>query len=116
MPAPESHQPILNQELAMARVGGDRELLKELADLFLQEYPSLMACLREAHARGDADQVERIAHGLKGSVASFGATRAADVAFRIEQLGRAGQLDPVAEVLHSLDLILLALHSELAEL
>jgi len=108
--------PILDEELAMSRVGGDAELLKELAQLFLEEYPRLMAELRQAYEQGDAKQVERSAHGLKGSVANFGAKRAVDAAWQIEQLGRGGRLDPVAEALHSLDLLLLALHGELAQL
>jgi HPt (histidine-containing phosphotransfer) domain-containing protein len=100
----------------MTRVGGDAELLKELADLFLEEYPRLMAELRAAHEQGDAKQVERTAHGLKGSVANFGAKPAVDAASQIEQLGKAGKLETVAEALRSLDLALLSLHSELTQL
>ena len=108
--------PVLDHEVAMARVGGDVELLKELAQLFLEEYPRLMAELRAAYEHGDATQVEHTAHGLKGSVANFGAKRAVDAAYQIEQLGRAGKLGPVADALQSLDLALLALHAELAQL
>ena len=109
-------QPMLDQEVAMLRVGGDAELLREIAHLFLEEYPRLMDELRLAHQQGDAKQVERTAHGLKGSVANFGAKRAVDAAFQIEQLGRGGNLDAVAEVLQSLDLLLLALQGELSQL
>ncbi len=118
MPTPVlgATQPILDQEVAMLRVGGDAELLREIAQLFLEEYPRLMEELRLAHQQGDAKQVERTAHGLKGSVANFGAKRAVDAAFQIEQLGRGGKLDPVGEVLQSLDLLLLALHGELSQL
>ena len=118
MPTPVlgATQPILDQEVAMLRVGGDAELLREIAQLFLEEYPRLMEELRLAHQQGDAKQVERTAHGLKGSVANFGAKRAVDAAFQIEQLGRGGTLDPVGEVLQSLDLLLLALHGELSQL
>ncbi len=109
-------EPVLNYDLAMERVGGDCELLKELGQLFLEEYPRLMGELRAAHQAGDAKRVERVAHGLKGSVANFGAKRAVEVAYQIEQLGRGGSLNPVAELLHSLDLVLLALQGELAAL
>ncbi len=100
----------------MARVGGDAELLKELALLFLEESPRMMTELLAAHAQGDAKQVERTAHGLKGSVANFGAKRAVDAAFQIEQSGRAGKLDGVAALLDTLDLALAALYSELRQL
>ena len=108
--------PVLDRELAMTRVGGDAELLKELGDLFLEEYPRLMGELRAAFDQRDAKQVERTAHGLKGSVANFGAKPAVDAAFQIEQLGHSGKLDSVADLLRTLDLALLALHGELAQL
>jgi HPt (histidine-containing phosphotransfer) domain-containing protein len=109
-------QVMLDHEVAMSRVGGDAELLKELAGLFLEEYPRLIAELRDAHHDGDAKRVESTAHGLKGSVANFGAKAAVDAALRIEQLGRAGNLGGVEEMLHTLDLALLALHTELTAL
>jgi HPt (histidine-containing phosphotransfer) domain-containing protein len=114
--APMAQGPILDHEVSLSRVGGDAELLKELAQLFLEEYPRLLAELHLAYEQRDAKRVERMAHGLKGSVATFGAKRAVDAAAQIEQYGRGGKLEPVAEVMHTLDLVLLALHSELAEL
>jgi HPt (histidine-containing phosphotransfer) domain-containing protein len=109
-------QHMLDHEVAMSRVGGDAELLKELADLFLEEYPRLIAELREAHQQGDAKGVESAAHGLKGSIANFGAQPAVDAALQIEQLGRSGNLNAVGQVLQTLDLTLLALHGDLAAL
>src|SRR4051812_17025255 len=67
-----SNEAGLDHELAMSRVGGDVELLKELAELFLEEYPRLLAEIRAGYEHGDAKQVESSAHGLKGSVANFG--------------------------------------------
>lgn len=109
-------QAMLDHELAMSRVGGDAELLRELAGLFLEEYPRLVAELREAHQQGDAKRVESTAHGLKGSVANFGAKPAVDAALQIEQLGRVGNLTAVGETLQTLSLALLALHGELIAL
>jgi two-component system sensor histidine kinase/response regulator len=106
----------LDHDLAMSRVGGDAELLKELAELFLDEYPRLFAQLRTGYEQGDARQVESSAHGLKGSVANFGAKRSVDAAFQIEQLGRGGKLEAVAELIHTLELALLALRAELVQL
>lgn len=111
-----ANEPALDRELAMSRVGGDAELLKELGQLFLEEYPRLMRELREAQARKDARMVERAAHGLKGSVANFGAKSAVDAAFRIEQLGRTGDLLQVDGLLAKLDEALLVLHTDLAQL
>jgi HPt (histidine-containing phosphotransfer) domain-containing protein len=106
----------LDRELALSRVGGDAELLKEIAALFMEDYPNVLAELRAAAARGDAQGVERAAHGLKGSVGNFGAQAAVDAAFQLEQMGRAGNLSRVREAIDALARALDALHPELKAL
>jgi two-component system, sensor histidine kinase and response regulator len=108
--------PVLDRELALSRVGGDAELLKEIAELFLTEYPKILRELHAAVAHSDARKLERTAHGLKGSVSNFGAGLAVEAARRLEAMGRAQQFDEVAQVIRSLELALAALHSELAAL
>src|SRR5579863_9547145 len=108
--------PGLDRELALSRVGGDAELLKEIAALFMEDYPSVLTEIRAAAARGDAKGVERAAHGLKGSVANFGAQTAVDAALQIERMGRAGDLSRVSEAIDTLALALDALHPELEAL
>jgi HPt (histidine-containing phosphotransfer) domain-containing protein len=106
----------LDRELALSRVGGDAELLQEIAALFMEDYPNVLAELRAAAARGDAQAVERAAHGLKGSVGNFGAQAAVDAAFHLEQMGRAGNLSRAREAIDTLARALDALHPELKAL
>jgi HPt (histidine-containing phosphotransfer) domain-containing protein len=106
----------IDREIALARVGGDAELLREIASLFLEDYPKVMADLRDAAARGDASGVERTAHSLKGSVANFGAKNVMETALKIEHFGRNKQLAGVAPLLQTLELELAAIHPELAAL
>jgi HPt (histidine-containing phosphotransfer) domain-containing protein len=107
---------LLDREVAMSRVGGDEELLKELGVLFLEESARQRVELREAFERGDAKHVERTAHGLKGSVANFGAAKAVDTAAQIELLGKRGQLEPVGDLLRLLEATLDDLAVELRQL
>ena len=106
----------VDRELALSRVGGDAELLKEIAELFLDDYPKVVEELHEAIARGDAKVLERTAHGLKGSVSNFGAQQAVDAARTLESMGRAEQMAEVEQVLHTLELALAALRPELEAL
>ncbi len=106
----------MDREVALSRVGGDAELLKEIAGLFLEDYPKVMAELREAVARLDAKAVERTAHGLKGSVANFGAQAVVESAFSLESMGRSQQLAQAAETLQTLERALAALRPELESL
>jgi len=112
----KSETAVLDRDVAMARVGGDVELLKEIAALFLEEYPRVVSELHKALEAGDAKAVERSAHGLKGSVANFGARSVVDAAFELEQMGRTQKLAEVAQVLNSLELALAALHTELTSI
>jgi two-component system, sensor histidine kinase and response regulator len=105
---------VLDRTVALARVGGDEELLKEIAELFLEEYPRALSEIHQALDAGDSKALERSAHGLKGAVANFGARAVVDAAFELEQLGRAQELGPATEALLHLEQALAALHEELA--
>ena len=107
---------VLDRATALARVGGDLDLLKEIAALFLDEYPRALDDIHKAHAAGDAYTLERAAHGLKGSVANFGAAPAVDAAFQLEQLGKAGKLDQIPPHLAALERALALLHAELSSI
>ncbi len=63
----------LDEAVALSRVGGDVELLREVVGLFLDDYPQSLDLIRDAVARGDQAGLERHAHSLKGSVSTFGA-------------------------------------------
>jgi two-component system, sensor histidine kinase and response regulator len=106
----------MDRATALARVGGDLELLKEIAALFLDEYPRALDDMRKALAAGDAKLLENAAHGLKGSVANFCAPAAEDAAFQLEKLGRAQKLDQAPEMVSALEQALALLQAELASL
>ena len=82
--------PAFAEEIALERTGGDRKLLEELIGVFLTEIPNWMRELATALGRGDAVEVHRIAHTIKGAVDSCGASRAYDAAMVLERLGQRG--------------------------
>ncbi len=84
--------PTLDRETALVRVGGDEQLLVEVARLFLARCPDLMQGIREAIDRRDPPALQRAAHALKGSVGYLGADRVADAAAGLEQVGLSGEL------------------------
>lgn len=106
----------LNMSAALARVGGDEELLKEIAQIFLDENPGALDEIRAAADAGDTKALEKAAHTLKGSVSNFGAQTARDAAYRIEQMGRSGDLNSVSEALANLETAVHTLSSELSRL
>ena len=94
---------ILNLAVALDHIGGDRELLEEVAGLFLEHSPGLMARIKEAVEAGDSYRLERAAHALKGSAGNFAAEPTVQAALRLEKMGRSQDLGGVAEAYHELE-------------
>jgi two-component system, sensor histidine kinase and response regulator len=100
----------------LAHAEGDRALLAELVRLFLDDYPRLMAAMREALDEGDGKKLHRAAHGLKGALGIFGARVALDLARRLESQGSGGDLTGAGEVWRMLEQELARLRPALAAL
>lgn len=111
-----NHLATLDLALALSRVGGDVALLREIAQIFLEQYPQILSDIRRAIASGDGPALERAAHFLKGGVANFGAKRAADAAFLLENIGRDGRWENSARALADLEAALEKLRPELTAL
>ncbi len=101
---------------ALERVDGDKELLCELVELFLEESPSMLADIKGAVARNDTKALEYSAHTLKGSVGNFGAKDVYEAAFVLEQAGRAGSLSGTEAALAALEKALQELEPILSSL
>ena len=89
--------------VVLKRVDGDRDLLKEITALFIEDTPHLLIELRDAIARGDGKVLERSAHTYKGSVGNFGARTAFEAAASLEQMGRNGDFARAGEMLDQLE-------------
>ena len=72
----------------LALMDGDRELLQELIDVFLEDAPRRIEDVRHALDTGDAVGLYRAAHTLKGSAGNFGAPDVVGLALGLETLAR----------------------------
>jgi HPt (histidine-containing phosphotransfer) domain-containing protein len=104
---------IVDQASLLERLGGDQELLAELIESFLADSPQLLEEIGSAEAAGDASQLMRAAHTLKGSVSNFCAPRGAEVAHRLATLGRDANLSQAPEALANVESIMERLRPEL---
>jgi two-component system, sensor histidine kinase and response regulator len=103
----------MDYDAALARVGGDVELLAELAGLFLEEYPQLMESARTGLTDGKPEQAHSSAHQLKGLLAQFGAERAREVAFQVESASRRSEVETALQALAELERLMALLRPEL---
>ena len=69
------------------------ENAEPLIEAFIEELAGQVRVLGEAADRADLAAMERAAHSMKGSAATFGATRLTGVVTSIEQAARSGQGD-----------------------
>jgi HPt (histidine-containing phosphotransfer) domain-containing protein len=98
----QKQEPI-DQEAMLACTGGDMGLLRDIAGLFIEDYPRLLADIQDAIQRGDSAALQRAAHTMKGAVANFGARGAAEASSRLEQSGRDRVLSRVEQALSVLE-------------
>ena len=114
--AKPAQPPAIDQRDLLERLGGDAELLVELTQIFHVETPRMLAALRTAVDAGDATNVQRVSHTLRGSVAVFGAHAATHAAQALEHMARGGSLAGAHDALATLDDEIARLSDELARL
>ncbi|MSR64285.1 MAG: response regulator [Verrucomicrobiae bacterium] len=104
---------VINRAAAMERVGGDRELLVEVAGVFQGDCPKMLSDVCDAVARRDCKEIERAVHKLRGSVGCFGAQPAFDAAMKLESMARYEELnraeDALKELVREIDRLMPAL-------
>ncbi len=88
---------------ALAVVGGDKELLSQMAGLFCAESPSMLSAIKQSLIDGDANALARAAHALKGSVGNFGKSESYRLASALEEKGRAGAMTGTSDQFLSLE-------------
>ena len=107
---------IIDLDAVLERVGGDEGLLREIIDIFLEEYPGIFANIGSSVEKRDALALERSAHTLKGSVSNFGARSATQAAHDLELMGRRNDFQTAPGTVEMLKCELAALHSALSSL
>jgi two-component system sensor histidine kinase/response regulator len=89
----------------LARVENDRELMRDLLQIFREEFPRHLQALRDAVDSLDGEKLAAEAHTLKGMLANLAAGQAADAAARLEKLGRSREVAEFQEACASFESI-----------
>ncbi len=101
--APQQDDEVLDRAAVIASVDGDVEFLRELVEMFIEDYPRLLSEIREAVTRGDSKALESTAHTLKGSVGNFDAKAVFKAALKLENMGRNEDLSHAEEAYAALE-------------
>ena len=79
--------------MALRWLGGDQGLLRELVGIFVDDGPKRLEALRAAMTAADVQQLEQVAHSLKGSAAILGAARLQESALALEEAAHDGRAE-----------------------
>ncbi len=90
---PEPLDRAILAELRSLQVEGEPDLVTELFGMFHAQFPMLMAEMHEAVAHGNAEQLKRLAHKVKGSSGNLGAHHLATLSDELENLAHRGATD-----------------------
>jgi two-component system sensor histidine kinase/response regulator len=91
----------------------DRNLFKELVDIFAGDYPAMLTAMRNAARAEDAETLSRTAHSLKGMLRNFQAEAAAAEAFVLEQKGKEKNFDGISDAVDALEEKIVTLERQL---
>ncbi len=110
---------MFDASLALERVDDDKELLLEIAGLFLEDVPRMTPELRNAAVDLDTKAIERLAHSIKGSVGNVGGLAAHEAALRLEEQVKVGREEEIAgsvdRLIHEIERLTAALETLVAE-
>jgi len=84
--------PVCDLTTALARLGSNVELARDMLELFREDAPVYQSQLKGALANHDSSGVQHASHSLRGMLSMFGAEAAMQVAQRLEWMGRDGDL------------------------
>jgi len=86
----------------LAGLGGNRDLLREVIDVFLKDAPVRLTETRTAVDNGDAEAIASQAHALKSMVGLFTTAEAFAAARELEARGKQGDLTASVEATSAL--------------
>ena len=92
----------IDWDKVLAAVDGQQDLLLDLIDIFFTERAQVLPRIAAAIEDRDAGELQLFAHRLKGCLAYFGQSKAGEVAWQLESLGRNRTLDGAPELLAQL--------------
>lgn len=95
---------LIDLDVALDRLGGDKEFLLELLDEMNDQMESTLTGIDGAIASSDFEQLRSLAHGMKGASSNLGADRISAQFKQLEQLGINKTMDGAKELVEKIKL------------
>lgn len=95
----EDYNGIFNIQAFEDCFGGDVAFAKELIEVFLKEFPPRMDELKDGISSKNNTKVIESAHSMKGLLVNMGAENIGNIAKKIENMGKTGNLEDIDEIM-----------------
>ena len=92
-----------DREKALSVTGGDTGLLGELLNLFCEQRPKQLTDISDAIKTGQSEQLQSVAHALKGALGNLGGMHAFNLAQALEKMGMDNKLQGAETVFQQLE-------------
>ena len=102
-PSSDSDPEVVDLSRIRELTGDDADMLHQLVQLFLTDTDEHSGLLRTAVEKLEADEIMSEAHRIKGGSAQIGAEHLRMLAEKMEKMGRADELEGIAEVLEKFE-------------
>jgi two-component system, sensor histidine kinase and response regulator len=100
---PTSHEPVIDESALQGLLDAtDQETLTAVAEMLRVDAGTSLTDLRQAASVGDAVSLGRTAHRLKGSSGTLGLRRVQELCQKLEQAGRARQIEQAGALVEAL--------------
>ena len=83
-PAAMEHSVLWDKEATIRRIGGKEKILHKLLEMFARDMPERMEALKQAVDNENRDEVEHLAHVIRGIAANLGAILLQDLAKQLQ--------------------------------
>lgn len=92
----------IDRQWVLEQIGGDEELLRAIAEVFLIDGPDLRQRLLDCLPSEDANALHAVAHCAKSAVGNFGAPAAVNAATQLEDAAKSGDTAALPELTRNL--------------
>jgi HPt (histidine-containing phosphotransfer) domain-containing protein len=107
---------VIDVKDALERVQDDKELLLELFDIFIEDFPGKRELIRKAFEAGKVHDFQMVAHGLKGATGNISAKEMHINCVALDLMGKDGKISDAKDMLDLLDKQFEAFKAEAARL
>jgi CheY-like chemotaxis protein len=108
----------INRVALLEQCAGSAELVERVERIFMQQASTMVNAVRVSIDAGDADELRRAAHTLKGAVGALCAKGSYEASLRLEMIGRSGSLeqakDAFADLMNEVEAVKKFLATELS--